>query len=205
MMGAVHSRRTAAGIVALACCGLLRLGLQAHPGHDPQDQPVQAEAVAVVFADFHDPACAAVGPLLDRLAGFQHLRLQRVFKHAPSAAGSWGIHEAALAAGAQGRFTAMHDALLRHPDAGPDSWLAIARGLGLDTERFARDLKEHRFEAAVRRDLHEARAVGVTAIPTVFINGLRFDGIEPLSQYVDKLSKGSPDPKAGDGKPRPGS
>ncbi len=51
-------------------------------------------------------------------------------------------------------------------------------------ERFERDLREPCFKATVARDVVEARAIGATTTPTVFLNGLRFDGIQALAEYV---------------------
>lgn len=176
-------------VAVLSVCGWVRTGMLAHPGHDPRNAPVPTEVVAVVFSDFHEPACGKVNRLLDQLAEARHLQLQRVFKHAPVKVEAWPAHEAVQAAGAQGRFLGMHDALFQRERAGGDTLETIARELGLDVERFARDLKEHRFETGVRRDLVEARAIGVTTVPTVFLNGVRLDGIEQLTQYVEKAGK----------------
>ncbi len=189
MTGPRWVTRLVPGMVALAAWGWVRTGMLAHPGHDPRNAPLPTEAVAVVFSDFHEPACGKVNRLLDQLAEVRHLQLQRVFKHAPVKVEAWPAHEAVLAAGAQGRFLGMHDALFRRERAGGEALETIARELGLDVERFARDLKEHRFESGVRRDLVEARAIGVATVPTVFLNGVRLDGIEQLEQYVEKAVK----------------
>jgi predicted DsbA family dithiol-disulfide isomerase len=161
----------------------------AHPGHDPRNAPVPTEAVAVVFSDFHEPACGKVNQLLDQLAEVRHLQLQRVFKHAPVKPEAWPAHEAVMAAGAQGKFMGMHDALFARKREGVELLETMARELGLDLERFSRDLKEHRFAPGVRRDLLEARAIGVTTVPTVFLNGVRLDGIEALETYVKTVSR----------------
>ncbi|HSJ74002.1 MAG TPA: hypothetical protein VK904_06770 [Miltoncostaeaceae bacterium] len=51
--------------------------------------------------------------------------------------------EAAEAAGAQGRFWEMHDRLFRHQDRlEPDDLLDHAGVVGLDVERFARELRD---------------------------------------------------------------
>ncbi len=195
MRGTRWMKRLVPWVAALAVGGWGRTGMLAHPGHDPRNAPVPTQAVAVVFSDFHEPACGKVNRLLDQLAEVRHLQLQRVFKHAPVKAEAWPAHEAVQAAGAQGRFMGMHDALFQRARAGGEALDAIARELGLDVERFARDLKEHRFESDVRRDLVEARAIGVTTVPTVFLNGVRLDGIEQLTRYVEQAGKSGPEAK----------
>jgi len=182
-------KRAVPWIAALAVGGGGRTGMLAHPGHDPRNAPVPTEAVAVVFSDFHEPACGKVNALLDQLAEVRHLQLQRVFKHAPVKPEAWSAHEAVMAAGAQGKFMGMHDALFARKRDGVEVLETMARELGLDLERFSRDLNEHRFAPGVRRDLLEARAIGVTTVPTVFLNGVRLDGIEQLEAYVKTVSQ----------------
>ncbi len=189
MKGKRRVGRVVLGIVVLTGWGWVRTGMLAHPGHDPRLAPVPTEAVAVVFADFHEPACAKVNALLDQVAEARHLQLQRVFKHAPVKPESWPAHEAVMAAGAQGKFMGMHNALFARERPSGELLDTLARELGLDVDRFARDLKEHRFEAAVRRDLMEVRAIGVTTVPTIFLNGVRLDGIEKLEAYVKAVSQ----------------
>ncbi len=189
MKGKPRVGRVALGIAVIASWGWVRTGMLAHPGHDPRLGPVPTEAVAVVFADFHEPACAKVNALLDQVAEARHLQLQRVFKHAPVKPEAWPAHEAVMAAGAQGKFMGMHDALLGRERPKGEVLETLARELGLNMERFSRDLNEHRFEAAVRRDLMEVRAIGVTTVPTVFLNGVRLDGIENLEAYVKAVSR----------------
>jgi protein-disulfide isomerase len=182
-------KRAVPWIAALAVGGGGRTGMLAHPGHDPRNAPVPTEAVAVVFSDFHEPACGKVNPLLDQLAEVRHLQLQRVFKHAPVKPEAWPAHEAVMAAGAQGKFMGMHDALFARKREGVEVLETMARELGLDLERFSRDLNEHRFAPGVRRDLLEARAIGVTTVPTVFLNGVRLEGVEQLEAYVKTVSR----------------
>ena len=189
MRGARWMKRAVPWIAALAVGGGGRTGMLAHPGHDPRNAPVPTEAVAVVFSDFHEPACGKVNPLLDQLAEVRHLQLQRVFKHAPVKPEAWPAHEAVMAAGAQGKFMGMHDALFARKRDGVAVLETMARELGLDLERFSRDLNEHRFAPGVRRDLLEARAIGVTTVPTVFLNGVRLEGVEQLEAYVKTVSR----------------
>lgn len=189
MRGARWMKRAVPWVAALVVGAGGRTGMLAHPGHDPRNAPVPTEAVAVVFSDFHEPACGKVNPLLDQLAEVRHLQLQRVFKHAPVKPEAWPAHEAVMAAGAQGKFMGMHDALFARKREGVEVLETMARELGLDLERFSRDLKEHRFAAGVRRDLLEARAIGVTTVPTVFLNGVRLEGVEQLEAYVKTVSR----------------
>ena len=102
---------------------------------------------------------------------WRHLPLNDVHPHAQLAA------EAAEAAAAQGKFWEMHDELLAHQDhLEPDELVGYARGLGLDGERFWRDVRESRHAGRIGDDVTTADASGVTGTPTFFINGRRHEG-----------------------------
>jgi protein-disulfide isomerase len=79
--------------------------------------------------------------------------------------------EAAEAAGAQGRFWEMHEALsLRAPSLEREALLAEADRLHLDVARLAADLDGHTYRALVREKTSSAFASGVRSTPTFFVN-----------------------------------
>jgi predicted DsbA family dithiol-disulfide isomerase len=47
----------------------------------------------------------------------------------------------------------------------------LAREIGLDEERFKKDMASPSFKAVIVRDLNEARRMGIRGIPAIFING----------------------------------
>jgi Na+/H+ antiporter NhaA len=152
--------------------------------------PEKAPVTVVEYGDFECPYCGRAEPVIrELLAGFgdvryawRHLPLTDVHPHAQLAA------EAAEAAAAQGAFWEMHDVLLSHQDAlRPGDLVGYAAELGLETERFARDLRTHAYAARVAEDVDTADLGGVAGTPTFFVNGQRYQGaydIESLSQAV---------------------
>jgi 2-hydroxychromene-2-carboxylate isomerase len=71
----------------------------------------------------------------------------------------------------------MHDRLLddqQHLDE--EDLAAHAASLGLDVERFLREIREGRHAARVARDVESADLSGVAGTPTFFINGRRHYG-----------------------------
>jgi hypothetical protein len=81
-------------------------------------------------------------------------------------------HEAALAAGAQGKFWEMHDTLFENQTKLTRAdLLGYAKSLGLDLVAFERALDNHAYRLIVERDLAEAAALSVTTTPTFFVNG----------------------------------
>ena len=134
----------------------------------------------LVFSDFESFPCARFASVLSGLlAG--HREVQVIFKHSPAitSANSGLAHEAALAAGAQGKFREMHDLLFANQKRlAPEDLMQYATEIKLDVGEFRRALDQHTFRPAVERDLAEACGLGVTTTPTFFINGRRLVGAQ---------------------------
>ena len=94
--------------------------------------------------------------------------------------------EAAEAAGAQGMFWEMHDVLFENQDALDDeNLLEYAAGLGLDIQRFVREMREHVYAPRVREDFLSGVRSGVNGTPSFFIDGMRYDGpLDLRSMYA---------------------
>ena len=54
--------------------------------------------------------------------------------------------------------------------------MAYAEQLGLDVDRFRRELRDHEHAGRVARDVESADLSGVAGTPTFFINGTRHHG-----------------------------
>ncbi|HWE62710.1 MAG TPA: thioredoxin domain-containing protein [Chloroflexota bacterium] len=142
--------------------------------------PATAPVTLVEYGDFECPYCGAAHLIVKAIQQqlgdqlrfvFRHFPLATVHPHAEHAA------EASEAAAAQGRFWEMHDTLYEHQDALDDlHLLAYAQTLGLDTERFAREMAAHVYAPRVREDFLSGVLSGVNGTPTFFINGVRHDG-----------------------------
>ncbi|HEV7930181.1 MAG TPA: DsbA family protein, partial [Nitrosospira sp.] len=134
----------------------------------------------VKYGDYECPHCATAYGIIQTVQArlghvlrfvFRNFPLSQVHPHAELAA------EAAEAAGAQGKFWEMHDALYENqPALSPELIAALAQGLGLDMERFNEDLASGRFRERVKRDFMGGVRSGVAGTPTFFINGERYEG-----------------------------
>jgi Na+/H+ antiporter NhaA len=151
--------------------------------------PTDAPVTLVEYGDFECPYCHRAEPVVRELLRtfetdvrfvFRHLPLVDVHEHAELAA------EAAEAAAAQGRFWEMHDLLFERQDAlGIEDLERYATELGLDVERFSRDLTSRRHALRIARDVESADAAGVAGTPTFFVNGRRHRG----AYDADSLSR----------------
>jgi protein-disulfide isomerase len=158
--------------------------------------PPDAAVALIEYGDFASLPCARafreLGVLCDELAAvvrfeYRHFSLPQRHPQAVVAA------EAAEAAGAQGKFWEMHATLFEHQDdLALPALMSHAAGLELDLERFARDLREHRFVPRIQRDFLNGVRDGVCATPTLFIAGLRYTGpvtYEVLASVVRDLAE----------------
>ncbi|MFC5480634.1 DsbA family protein [Massilia suwonensis] len=142
--------------------------------------PRDAEVTLVEYGDFQCPYCARAHAALDQLMHQHQGRVALVYRHLPLS----DLHpfaaraaEAAEAAGAQGKFWEMHDALFENQAmASEDALPGIAASLGLDAQRFVRELDEGKHRAGVAAHAEQARAHGASGTPTFFINGERYHG-----------------------------
>jgi Na+/H+ antiporter NhaA len=145
----------------------------------PHDAPV----TLVEYGDFECPYCGRAEPVVRELLAeigdlryvWRQLPLTDVHPHAQLAA------EAAEAAGEQDAFWELHALLFAHQDAlAAADLLRYAEQLGLDRDRFKRELRERTFSGRVARDVESADLSGVSGTPTFFVNGRRHHGAYDL-------------------------
>lgn len=142
----------------------------------PDDAPV----ALVEYGDYQCPYCADMQPMLKSIAKAMGSQLRFVFRHMPLLEmHPYAQHaaEAAEAAGAQGKFWEMHDAIFQQQAAlGSDLLHQLAVRIKLDMEQFSADLDARRYRPRVKRDFMSGMRSGVAGTPTFFINGKRYEG-----------------------------
>jgi protein-disulfide isomerase len=169
---------------------IIDLAVPVDPDRDHVRGPSRALVTLVEYGDFECPFCGQAEAVIRELLAdsgdlryvWRHLPLTDVHPHAQLAA------EAAEAAHLQGKFWEMHDQLLEHQGAlSARDLLGYAAVIGLDVERFLRDLRRRAGEGRIAADVDSADLSGVAGTPTFFINGRRHHGaydIETLSAAV---------------------
>jgi NhaA family Na+:H+ antiporter len=160
---------------------------------DPVRDHVQGDASAeftlVEYGDFECPFSARAAVRVHRLQRQLGDRLRFVFRQLPLN----GKHphaqlaaEASEAAAAQGRFWEMYAVLFTHQRALERADLVTyAERVGLDGDRFTRELDAHAYEEKVRLQAEGARMLGATGTPAFFIDGRPYTGpYEPADLMV---------------------
>jgi protein-disulfide isomerase len=140
----------------------------------------KAQVTLIEYADFQCPYCARAHKALTELRSEYGDRLCVVYRHMPLADKhpfAEFAAEAAEAAGAQGKFWEMHDALFEYQAlVDPDELPSLAKGVGLDVDEFRDDMVSRRFRERVTGDAEHARSAGATKTPSFFINGELYKG-----------------------------
>jgi len=151
-----------------------------------------APATLVVFSDFECPYSSKSYFILEKLQARYPAQLRVIFKHDPLDIhpNARLAHQAALAAGRQGKFRAMAELLFANQDKQDEaSLLRYATRLHLDMLRFKRDLHSSEIAAQLQADQSEGDAFGVQVTPTMYLNGHLFSGFQSeatLSAAIDK-------------------
>jgi protein-disulfide isomerase len=149
------------------------------PERDHIQGPADAPVTLVEYGDYECPYCGGAYPIIKEVQARMGDRLRFVFRNFPittSHPHAEQAAEAAEAAGAQGRFWEMHDLLFENQKRLRDEDLrAYAERIGLDLERFDKELSEHVHAPRVREDFMSGVRSGVNGTPTFFINDVRHD------------------------------
>jgi len=155
--------------------------------------PADAKVTLVEYGDLECFHCRQVRPIIRELRKRLPNRLRYVFRHFPITA----VHphaqlaaQATEAAAAQGKFWEMHDMIFDHQGRlEKEHLLQYAAELGLDVERFERELDEGVYEECVREDFRSGLQSGVQGTPTFFINGARYEGAWDLESLLEAIEK----------------
>jgi cyclophilin family peptidyl-prolyl cis-trans isomerase/protein-disulfide isomerase len=152
--------------------------------------PRDAEISIVVYTDFQCPYCAKAAPELESFQADHADRVNVVVRYFPLVS----IHDRAMssaraaeAAGAQGKFFEMHDALFQSQNTwGATGYtleqfdqyaLDLASQIGLDVDKFSADYQDAATQAKVDAAYADAsEKLGLTGTPSVFIfiNGVAY-------------------------------
>ena len=153
--------------------------------------PANAPVTVLEYGDYECPYCRGAARDVRRMLDlypesirfvFRNFPIPQLHPHAEQAA------EAAEAAAAQGRYWEMYGLLLRPSSLlDLDSLLSYAGELGLDADRFGKEVTGGAYAARIERDVREGVRNGVNATPKFYVDGQRIDGKFPLEGLEDTI------------------
>lgn len=185
------------------------------PGAEPAHVrgPAKARVTLEEFGDFQCPPCGFLAATLLKVEHDYADSLRVVFREFPLAMHPHAMTAAtaAEAAGLQGRFWEMHDLLFQNSiqwgkpsprsssspgqlvPAPPEEALNVraifagyAAKLGLDVERFKRDMNSEEVKARISLDQERGASIGVDRTPVLFIEGVQI----PFASLDEKELRG---------------
>jgi protein-disulfide isomerase len=143
-----------------------------------------APVTVLEYGDYECPYCAAAAPVLRRLVDDSDGGVRLVFRNYPLPdVHPYALTAALAAEGAaeQGAFWPMHELLFARQDRLTDADLrAHAAELGLDGDRLVGEAAQ-RYGDKVEADFADGVADGVPGTPTLFVNGVLFQGRPELA------------------------
>jgi protein-disulfide isomerase len=130
------------------------------------------------FGDFECPSCKNLGSFLAQMIKEYHPRVRLIFRNYPLAMHHYSrdAARAAEAAALQGRYWEMHDMLFREQPVWSSSdnartlFISYAETLGLDLDRFQKDMQSDKVRERIEYDEARARSLGVKTAPSLFID-----------------------------------
>ena len=157
-----------------------------------------AKITLVEYSDFQCPACGVIYPTVKKIIDERGDKVRVVYRNFPIPGHINGLPAAyaAGAAGLQGKFFEMADAIFTHQsewsvlDSGAltkalDSY---AQAIGLDMNKFHADMVSDVVKEKVKKDAQSGEKAGVNSTPSFFINGVKQElkSYDDLRTSVDK-------------------
>jgi protein-disulfide isomerase len=166
---------------------------------EPKDVFVGAKTAPVTlteFGEYENEECAkaneVVKKILEQYDGkvklnFRHFPLTKIHQRSQKAS------EAAIAAAQDGKFWEMHNALFENRrNLGTTSLKLHAKDAGVNRKQLLDELVNSTYGWHVHDDIQHGKKLGVTEIPSFFINGEKVTGkptFENLSKGIEEALK----------------
>jgi len=157
----------------------------------PSRGPEKAPVTIVEFADFECPFCGGLYPTMKLVEQNYKDKVRLVYRQFPLT----NVHpraqkaaEASLCANEQKHFWEFYDSLFSdQANLDVSSLKQRAQTQGLNTKAFDTCLDSGKQADAIQKDRDEARKLGVSSTPTLFINGRLLAGNRPYAEIREVI------------------
>jgi protein-disulfide isomerase len=149
--------------------------------------PADAPVTIIAFSDYQCPYCGRGEKTMEEVEKTYGNKVRFVFKakmlpfhtKAPLA------HNAALAAGAQGKFWPMHEKIFSNQQSlERDTFIGYAKELGLNVAKFTADMDNaEKFKPFLDTEGKQADEIGIRGTPTFLVNGRMVRGAQPIDNF----------------------
>jgi protein-disulfide isomerase len=156
------------------------------------------------FGDFQCPPCSLMAASLKKIEDDYGGKVRLIFHHfpLPNHAFARPAAHASEAAEMQGRFWEMHDLLYKEQnnwskaleDVSP-LLIGYAGSIGLDVERFKKDMQSEKVKELVEADHALGASRGVTSTPTLFVNNVMVPATSLSPEALRKVINSALEPK----------
>lgn len=155
-------------------------------GDAPVRGPADAPVTVVVFYDFECPFCLKAHLTMERLREDFPSKLRVAYKAYPLDFHGHALLAAMVARSAQagGKFWEFHDRLFAEQGIDVARLVREAEAVGLDVGKVRQEIETLEYGPEVRRDIRQARRLGVDSTPTFFINGRVISGAQPYEAFA---------------------
>jgi protein-disulfide isomerase len=142
----------------------------------------KAEVTLVEFGDYQCPSCGAYHPFVKEILNRYPTQLRLEFHHFPLISihpNSMAASKAAEAAGEQGHYWEMHDALFEYqaqwagsPDPRP-IFAALANRIGINGNILVQTMESPQIQERILKDVERGDNAKVDSVPAFYIDGER--------------------------------
>lgn len=161
--------------------------IEVSTGGRPMLGPPTAPILMIEFSDYECPFCKRAEPTVEQVLNTYKDKIKFVYRqyplpfhqHAKPAA------EAALCAGAQGKFWEYHKKVFASASLTEDTLKQIAKDVGVDAAKFDTCMKNHETAKDIDKDVEDGQGVGVNGTPAFFINGRMLSGAQPFEKFKE--------------------
>ncbi|MDR0591067.1 MAG: thioredoxin domain-containing protein [Candidatus Nomurabacteria bacterium] len=163
-----------------------------------------SKVVIIEYGDYECYGCSTLAPRMSEIMEEYKDQVAFVYRnfiiqgHVNSRAAS----TAAEAAGFQGKYWEMHDALFKDRslwigadiNGRTEAFMTLAKQIGIDANKLKEDMESSRTSAKIDFDLALGKKQDVSATPSVYVNGKNIDGDtlgsdEKLKAYLNEKLK----------------
>lgn len=160
--------------------------------NSPVKGPADAKVTIIEFSDFECPFCSRGQKTMEEVLKAYPKDVKVVFKNLPLPfhQNALPAAKAALAAGKQGKFWEMHDALFANQrNLTAEFFAETAKNIGINVDKFKTDMEDPAIAKQIEEDAGMAKQYGISGTPGFFVNGVAVKGAYPFDHFKQIIDR----------------